>query len=254
MSLLLDALNKADKERRERETPASIEAPVNEQSNSGRPRYLFIIFIVIALCAVVAVSVAVFLHYHKADTPTAVQTAKPVPRKAIVSAPKYPSANTHQATSIDRTRQSEIAAQYQRRNAGQTGSGNAQVNNLYRDRTKSTTNTSTTQGPARAQAKATTDQTASAKTSSAVSASTAQYKSIKELPQSVQDSIPTLMYSYHHYQPGNSTVTINKQILRENSTLDGGLRVIKILPDGVVLATGDYQFELPARNSWLNFK
>lgn len=77
---------------------------------------------------------------------------------------------------------------------------------------------------------------------------------IKGLPHSMQRDIPTLMYGGHYYQPnGQSSVMLNGKTYKEGSRIGGGIKVEKILKDGVLLSKGQTQFKMMALNSWLNY-
>ena len=77
---------------------------------------------------------------------------------------------------------------------------------------------------------------------------------IKGLPFSTQETIPTLMYAQHNYvASGNSTVVLNGKVYRENSSVADGIVLIKIVEDGIVLKKDNTQFKMPALSSWLNY-
>ena len=85
-------------------------------------------------------------------------------------------------------------------------------------------------------------------------ASLALVKTIKQLPFSSQEAIPTLMYSGHHYKKnGGSYVVINGKTLREKSTITSGIRVETIFVDGILLRNTSHQFKMQALSSWLNY-
>lgn len=73
------------------------------------------------------------------------------------------------------------------------------------------------------------------------------------LSQQTKDSIPTLMYQRHDYSgnPGKSSVLINARTLSTGASV-GGVKVVEILPDSVVLEFKGTRFRLRALNSWVN--
>jgi len=73
------------------------------------------------------------------------------------------------------------------------------------------------------------------------------------LSQQTKDSIPTLMYQRHDYSgnPGKSSVLINAKTLSAGASV-GGVKVVEILPDSVVLEFKGTRFRLRALNSWVN--
>lgn len=76
---------------------------------------------------------------------------------------------------------------------------------------------------------------------------------IGDLPYSKQKNIPTLMYTDHRYQRGSAGVTINKVDRRKGDQIASGLVLEDIVEDGIVL---NYQsklrFKMVAFNSWIN--
>lgn len=74
---------------------------------------------------------------------------------------------------------------------------------------------------------------------------------LHELPVSVQDTIPTLMYAKHEYDKG--FVVINKEELNMGSAARGGVLVERILADGVLLSLNGTEFKLSSLSSWVNY-
>lgn len=74
---------------------------------------------------------------------------------------------------------------------------------------------------------------------------------LHDLSVSMQNTIPTLMYAGHNYAEGYAL--INKKQVQEGDTLEDQLTVYKVLADGVVFQFGNEQFKLSALNSWVNF-
>lgn len=77
---------------------------------------------------------------------------------------------------------------------------------------------------------------------------------ISSLSQQTKDRIPSIFYQQHDYSgtESNSSVTLNGKALRAGGTISGGLRVVEILPDSVVLEFQGTRFRLSALNSWVN--
>lgn len=73
------------------------------------------------------------------------------------------------------------------------------------------------------------------------------------LSQQTKDAIPTLMYQRHDYsgKPGKSSVLINGKTLNTGASV-GGVKVVEILPQSVVLEFKGTRFRLRALNSWVN--
>lgn len=75
---------------------------------------------------------------------------------------------------------------------------------------------------------------------------------IRDLPLAVQNEIPTLMYAVHNFKPaGESEVMINNQTLRVGQKL-GNLTLEIITEDGVIMRKGEHRFTLTALSSWVN--
>ena len=77
---------------------------------------------------------------------------------------------------------------------------------------------------------------------------------LASLSQQKKDQIPTLMYSRHDYASDakTSAVTINGKSLRAGGNAGGGVKVVEVLSDSVVLSHQGTEFRLRALNSWVN--
>lgn len=79
-------------------------------------------------------------------------------------------------------------------------------------------------------------------------------KHIKELPFSTQERIPTLIYSQHMFSDiRNRHIVINGKQIRENTQIASGIRLDKILKDGALMTLDGTKFKMRALNSWLNY-
>lgn len=74
---------------------------------------------------------------------------------------------------------------------------------------------------------------------------------LHELPVTVQDTIPTLMYAKHDYE--NRKVVINKTELGMGDATNGGVLVEQVLADGVLLSFNGTEFKLTSLSSWVNY-
>lgn len=76
------------------------------------------------------------------------------------------------------------------------------------------------------------------------------------MPASFQRQVPSIEYSIHVYndEDGSGAVKLNGSMLRVGAELTPGLRVIAILPDSTVFDFNGTQFRLNALNSWMNFQ
>lgn len=76
---------------------------------------------------------------------------------------------------------------------------------------------------------------------------------IRDLPWAMQQKIPSISYLTHRYNDGgNSSVVLNGRELREGSKLTNALKVEEILSDGVILSFEGHRFKLRAQSSWVN--
>lgn len=74
---------------------------------------------------------------------------------------------------------------------------------------------------------------------------------LHELPVALQNSIPTLMYALHNYQ--NGTVMINKNLYRNGDEIKSGVVVSRVLADGLLLELNGVEFKLSSLSSWVNY-
>ncbi len=72
---------------------------------------------------------------------------------------------------------------------------------------------------------------------------------LKELPQSIQQSLPAFTISVYLYSqdPASRMVRINGQTMREGQTLSEGLRLEEITSDAVVFSFQNYRFRVGPR-------
>ena len=77
---------------------------------------------------------------------------------------------------------------------------------------------------------------------------------LSTLSQQVKNDIPTMFYSAHDYSSnsGQSSVVINGKTLRVGGSIAGGVKLDEILSDSIVLSHRGTQFRLRALNSWVN--
>lgn len=74
---------------------------------------------------------------------------------------------------------------------------------------------------------------------------------LHELPVTVQDTIPTLMYAKHDFE--NRKVVINKTELGMGDATNGGVLVEQVLADGVLMSFNGTEFKLTSLSSWVNY-
>ena len=78
---------------------------------------------------------------------------------------------------------------------------------------------------------------------------------LTELPWRVQQNIPSIDFTQHNYSryPGESNVELNRQLLKAGEQVAPGLRLLSIDPEFITLNFQGTKFRLWALNSWVNF-
>jgi len=80
-----------------------------------------------------------------------------------------------------------------------------------------------------------------------------QIGTIRSLPWTVQEKIPSLTYSEHNYKPNeNGEVTLNGVTYRKGAQIAPNLKLESVVYDGILLRFGDDVFKLQALSSWVN--
>lgn len=82
-------------------------------------------------------------------------------------------------------------------------------------------------------------------------ASVADMPYLHELSTNLQNTIPTLMYAEHTFAEG--VVVINKKRLVAGDAIAAGLVVEQIMADGIVLSFKGERFKLDSLSSWVNY-
>lgn len=76
---------------------------------------------------------------------------------------------------------------------------------------------------------------------------------LSQLPTSIQQKIPSLRYTQHNYSAeGASSVVLNGRSHTARTSIAPELSLEQILPDGILLRYQDRQFKLRALNHWIN--
>ncbi len=261
MSLILDALKKADQERREENNVPSFDAQHSENPTSPNKSKIVLIA-AFGLLLFVAAFIILFFHFDSRSTvpeqnivqhagdnnpssqikkdevieheKTKKQPAGLATEKIVASVHPPPKAELKTKPATKPSEQ--IAALYKKQQ--EKSKKNVLQTAQVKEPTKNTSASSAKKPLEKKNSIAAFD----------------NVKTIKELPFSAQEKIPTLMYSGHHYSnKGASSIVINGKTLRERSTVTAGIRVEKILTDGVLFQQGNTTFKMQALNSWLNY-
>jgi len=84
-------------------------------------------------------------------------------------------------------------------------------------------------------------------------ASLTELPDVGDLPWSLRQEIPTINYSAHNYRgDGQANVVINGQMYRPGQALASELTLESVYEDGVILKFRQTAFKLRALNSWIN--
>lgn len=68
-----------------------------------------------------------------------------------------------------------------------------------------------------------------------------------------QRNVPTIEYTVHVYSQSGGFVVLNSEHLKIGDVTTSGLRVVAVLKSSLILEYKDRQFRLIALNSWMNF-
>lgn len=265
MSLLLDALRKADQERQNRERAPGIDAIYETPpANSFRWGWwlagiLFCVMLVLLL-GLWRLSVSQTAEYQPAEIPIddVAEGVEALPEKVTpvtaAGVDAEPQVNPEASPEAQFNRiykvasdVGEAAASQSGEEASQTPSGEpstAAIAQLYQQDTDEPLTAPAEEKDARQSGRQT--PVVDALRQSGVG-------NIRDLPLSVQNRIPSLMYAAHEYLEGDRpSVVLNGQRWHEGQTLQGGLRIERIERDGVIISLDNHRFKLDALSSWVN--
>jgi general secretion pathway protein B len=257
MSLLLDALNKADQERKRNEATPGINSNHGHTGDHSN-RTISIVAIAAALIGF-AILLAAIYWLGQRSSATAPSTT------AAISA-SAPTVNQALITPTIHNKQSTTASQAPENALQETITPEQDVASLYAQ------NTQTTESPASApvtEGIATNSNGNSEVLPSTALPSTelpstvppitptsisqfANLPDLHDLPSQILIKIPSLNYSEHNYNNVSGSVKINGEIKHINDQLAPGLVIDKILEDGMILHLDNYSFKMRALNSWVN--
>lgn len=247
MSLLLDALNKADQERKRNEATPGINSNHEHVVDHGARNHsiLLIVTIIIGLAILLA---AIYWLGQRSTVPA---TITPPATKAVSSTPKP---NKTPAVSNDtKTTQPEAA---QDAGTDDPSTSEETVASLYQNTQVPATNAAITMStPPAVTTQPTPEQAPAVVPNVAVPTSIAQFANLPEihdLPNNILEKIPSLGYSEHNYNANGGNVKINGEIKHVNDQLGNGIVIDKILEDGMILHIDNYSFKMRAMNSWVN--
>lgn len=259
MSLILDALNRAEQERSEKNHIPSLQS-MHGSTEVARPSLLqrlhlerWLILLVVAYLAFdyfrdqpassTPASAAVATTV-KAPAATAEVVQKPQVEKAVAPAPEpapIPAAEPESRPAVDTKPASPAAS-------------SREVESLY---------TAPPEDFARSlagsKAQPSMDNSPNSATQAASSGRQQAYdrtEEITQLPIDFRQQIPSLKYADHipSSEPGDSRVVLNGTVYKEGDQLAPGLVLKGISEQGIILEFQRTQFRLEAYNSWINFQ
>ncbi len=258
MSLILDALNKADQERQNANNPPGIHS-VHQHSAFPNRKPIWI-YIALAI-AIILVILGTWFFFFSADNkkaqeqPVVVTPEKPKKSTKIPGLPKPVLVNKEASKPANRP---TIKPTIQPTAQKVTKPSASDVSQLYRREQAANANSSsatTKSKPASVNTReAEKTQTGETPNTAHLLKDFPHVGGINDLPWSTLNELPSLNYVAHQYlgDKGRSYVTINDQRKTNGQNLSENIRIDQILEDGVILSYQGQQFKLPALNSWVN--
>ncbi len=249
MSLLLDALNKADQERKRNEATPGINSN-HGQVGDHSTRNISIAVIAASLIGFIILLAAIYWLGQRstATTPTAAATISSIPTTPNTSQPVHKSPL-------------DSATQLSTESAPEANNAEEYVASLYAQNTQ--TAESLTYAPAPETIATNNSGNTEALPSTALPSTEqpftptsitqfANLPDLHDLPSQILVKIPSLNYSEHNFNNVGGSVKINGEIKHINDQLAPGLVIDKILEDGMILHLENYSFKMRALNSWVN--
>jgi FtsZ-interacting cell division protein ZipA len=257
MSLLLDALNKADQERKRNETPG-ISSNHEQHGGEDEPRGYRLGLI---LGGVVGLALLLILIYWLGQRSTVSAPAK----TNTVSSSAATDTTTQESAAVE-TKPAETNEPQQAASTDQpTPEAEENVADLYQQNSQvPPENASITisapppapeqpvpdpEPPANPPAPTTDSENTPPSTSIAQFANVPE---LHDLPNNILEKVPTLNYSEHNYNVNGGSVKINGVVLRADEQIANGIVIDAILEDGIILHIDNYPFKMRAMNSWVN--
>ena len=249
MSLLLDALNKADQERKRNEATPGINSNHEQRNDHGQSNHSILLIAVIVIGLLILLAAIYWLGQRSTAIPVVTAPAPAITQPKI--APHIASKNSVVSSEI---KSAEVNSNS---SANETNTPDESVANLYQNTQVPQSNAAITISTPPADAP--TQLIAAAPPVSAPNipspTSIAQFANLPEihdLPNNILEKIPSLGYSEHNYNANGASVKINGEIKHVNDQLPSGIVIDKILEDGMILHIDNYSFKMRAMNSWVN--
>jgi general secretion pathway protein B len=274
MSLILDALNRAEHERKNQNAVPDLNTlhrpqELNTAPNTRRTLW-WAIGVVLALMAII-ITLVVLLRQESVVQLAATNSAPAQQSPAVVSpnpvvvqtAPSGEPATAFSATAIPvvettpevTTPNADVNQLYAAKDTEPAAATDAGVNELYAAEAATTAASETIVDPFNP-----TGDAAVATASIQEQAPPRTFDSIKNIPDfnalpwNMRQQIPTISYARHNYLAnGVSSVVINNQTSGVGNIIGTGQFIVQeIFVDGVILKHGNAVFKLRALNGWIN--
>ncbi len=272
MSLILDALNRAEHERKNQNAVPDLNTLHSPQeidtSPEARRTLWWVIGVVLVLIAIIIVLVVLLRREPVAQIsatktePAQQSPAVPLPTPVVAQTPSAEPTPTSAVTAIPVAETAQVAAPnadvnklYATEDTEPAVAADTGVNELYAAEAATTAASETIVDPFNpagdvAVATASTQEQAPPRTFNSIK----NIPDFNELPWNMRQQIPTISYARHNYLAnGISSVVINNQTTGVGNIIGAGQFVVQeIYVDGVVLKHGNAVFKLRALNGWIN--
>ena len=227
MSLILDALNRADNERKNEQNSPNLHVAPVFSANEAKP---YLRWVVEALIAITLIGYIIYLQMS-ADS-TATEQLQPLQATPVISTTQPSTPITIPPVTKDKI---------------STKKPSSEISQLYQQ--AQAPSVATTHKPHTSPAP--------------LSLSTPEKKPhintnipfLTELPPKVQKLIPSIDYNQHvFFENGESFIEVNQILAKQEDYIDDTLQLISIHAEYCIFSYQGYQFRLNALNSWVNFQ
>ncbi|WP_075185692.1 general secretion pathway protein GspB [Teredinibacter haidensis] len=265
MSLILDALHKADKERQKNDAPPGLDSH-HDSANHQTQRYSFRALIATAAIVLLLAAAGAYLWHNISDSNTPSSTPA---SKAINNQQPEQTEPKAEASNQRKTLPSSVGAPKPKQARSKAGAPQTtkkavkppvpqtEVTALYEqkaaDMPKSQQNPKKAIPLAKSPVASPANEPAERANHHPTIEDFNSIGNIRSLPWTVQEKIPTLNYSEHVYSPNNrGYIVINGTKRKKGDSIESGLLLESVLTNGVLLRYQGQVFKMQALNSWVN--
>lgn len=260
MSLILDALKRAQDNRQAAENPASPAdlLPPPQPAAPAKSLRGFLLLIIILLMAILIMLWSLLKKTHEPDviiSGKSVSSAFTGVAEPVMEQSKLSSSISSQPS----TASSLISDLYQKTNSSSPGIKDVQIAQLYVESEPAVLATEEEMNPSVSVVNPLPDVNSELPDAMQVTPEIrsindlADVTTFEELSLKQKQLFPSINYSQHNYL-GNSasSVVINGELMRVRSRIAEGIEIIDILEDGIVLNLNGRRVSFKALNSWIN--